>query len=129
MVSDLFGGGGHGPLPPPLSPRRSACLWFHQSPSTTTRSGINASLTLKKALEVDGLVVHWDGKLLQGLTSKDLVERLTMLVFGRGTTQLLGVPKLMSGTGGDDTGDDTTIRRSFDTIARNTGRKKTASGS
>ena len=65
------------------------------------RSDLNGALTLKKELEVGGLVVHWDGKLMQDLTSKELVDRLPILVSGKGTTQLLGIPKLNSGTGGD----------------------------
>lgn len=45
------------------------------------------------------LTVHWDGKLLQDLTGKELVDRLPVLVTGIDTNQLLGVPKLVSGTG------------------------------
>jgi len=52
-------------------------------------------------------VVHWDGKLLPDLTvgseSSDagLIDRLPVLVSSLtdGTTKLLGVPKLKSGTG------------------------------
>ncbi len=45
------------------------------------------------------LVVHWDGKILPELTGKTSVDRLPILVTGEGITQLLGVPKLSSGTG------------------------------
>jgi len=45
------------------------------------------------------LVVHWDGKLLQDLTGKEHVDRLTVLVSGHEVNKLLGVPKLTSGTG------------------------------
>ncbi|XP_050531107.1 uncharacterized protein LOC126899896 [Daktulosphaira vitifoliae] len=37
-------------------------------------------------------VVHWDGKLLPSLTSKDLVDRLPIIISS-------GVPKLSEGTG------------------------------
>jgi len=36
------------------------------------------------------LTVHWDGKMLPALTSKDLVDRLAVLVSGDGTMKLLG---------------------------------------
>lgn len=45
------------------------------------------------------LTVHWDGKMLPALTSKELVDRLAVLVSGDGTMKLLGVPKLPNGTG------------------------------
>ena len=45
------------------------------------------------------LTVHWDGKLLPDLPGKELVDRLPVLVSGLNTLQLLGVPKLVSGTG------------------------------
>ncbi len=45
------------------------------------------------------LTVHWDGKMLPALTSKELVDRLAVLVSGDGTMKLLGVPKLPNETG------------------------------
>jgi len=45
------------------------------------------------------LVIHWDGKLIQDLTSKEKVDRLPILVSGKGISQLLSVAKLPSGTG------------------------------
>ena len=45
------------------------------------------------------LTVYLDGKLLPYLTRKELVDRLQVLVSGLNTIQLLGVPKLVSGTG------------------------------
>ncbi|XP_062557080.1 uncharacterized protein LOC134221932 [Armigeres subalbatus] len=45
------------------------------------------------------LVVHWDEKLLHDLTGTDKVERLPVLVSSGANVQLLGVPKLSSGTG------------------------------
>ena len=43
--------------------------------------------------------IHWDGKLLEEITGEDIVNRLPVLVSGNGVDQLLGVPKLTSGTG------------------------------
>jgi len=45
------------------------------------------------------LTVHWDGKLMEDLTSHEHVERLPILISGAGVEQLLAVPKLASGTG------------------------------
>jgi len=45
------------------------------------------------------LVVHWDGKLMEDLTTKQHVDRLPVIVTGGGISQLLGVPKIASGTG------------------------------
>ena len=45
------------------------------------------------------LVVHWDGKLLPDIVGAGIVERLPIIVSGIGTAQLLGVPKLPTGTG------------------------------
>lgn len=45
------------------------------------------------------LTVHWDGKLLPTLTSKETVDRLAVLVSGEGTMKLLGVPAMQNGTG------------------------------
>ena len=45
------------------------------------------------------LVVYWDGKLMEDLTSKEHVDRLPMIITGEWICQLLGVPKIASGTG------------------------------
>ena len=45
------------------------------------------------------LVVHWDGKLIPDLIGKEKVDRLPVLVSGKGVSQLLTVAKLPSGTG------------------------------
>lgn len=51
-------------------------------------------------LTVDsGLVVHWDGKILPEITGRDKVDRLPIVVKQEDTEQLIGVPKLTSGTG------------------------------
>ena len=45
------------------------------------------------------LTVHWDGKLLEGLTTHEHVDRLPVLISGVGVEQLLGIPKLSSEKG------------------------------
>lgn len=45
------------------------------------------------------LVVHWDGKHLPESTGGVMVERLPIVVSGLETEQLLGVPKLCTGSG------------------------------
>lgn len=45
------------------------------------------------------LTVHWDGKMLPALMSKEQVNRLAVLVSGDGVMKLLGVPTLSNGTG------------------------------
>ena len=45
------------------------------------------------------LVIYWDGKLIEDLTSKQHVDRLPVIVTGDGISQLLGVPKIALGTG------------------------------
>jgi len=45
------------------------------------------------------LIVYWDRNLLKDLTGKELVDCLPVIVSGLETNQLLGVPKLISGTG------------------------------
>lgn len=78
------------------------------------------------------LTVHWDGKLMADLTLSSQVDRLAILVSGQGVSQLLGVPKIPSGTGEsqaqavvdalDEWGlTDKIAALSFDTTAANTG--------
>ena len=54
--------------------------------------------TIKFAVNV-ALVVHWNGKIMEDLSSKQYVDRLPVYVMGEGICQLLGVPKLTSDTG------------------------------
>ena len=44
------------------------------------------------------LTVHWDGKMLPVLTSKELVNHLAVLMSGEGTMKLSGLAKLSNGT-------------------------------
>ncbi|XP_074026395.1 uncharacterized protein isoform X1 [Leptinotarsa decemlineata] len=46
----------------------------------------------------DKYVVHWDGKMLNDLVESKSVERLPVLLTAFGIEQLLGVPKMNSGT-------------------------------
>ena len=77
------------------------------------------------------LMVHWDGKLLEDLVGKKHVDCLPTLVSEHGISELLGVPKLVSGTGemvataifntiADWSISDQVSAMSFDTTALNT---------
>ena len=83
------------------------------------------------------LTVHWDGKLMQDLTTKESIDQLPILVSGNRTVQLLNVPKLPNGTGSEMA--KTVVRTlkdwelterisgmSFDTTASNTGQNNGA---
>ena len=83
------------------------------------------------------LVVHWDGKLLPDITGKAVFDRLPVVVSGGGSEQLLGVPKLASGTGKMQAASvvqllqeweltDSVQAMCFDTTASNTGHKSGA---
>lgn len=79
------------------------------------------------------LVVHWDGKLIADLTSKEKIDRLPVIVSGNGVYSLLTVAKLARGTGEDQAAAvymaleewgiaDRVRAMSFDTTSSNTGR-------
>ena len=83
------------------------------------------------------LVVHWDGKLLPDLTGHESVDWLPVVVTGNKVQQLLGVPKLASGTGQAMAAavceilqawslTDKVAGMRFDTTASNTGHKNGA---
>lgn len=44
-------------------------------------------------------VIRWDTKILPDITGKDKVDRIPVILSQRSGSQLLGVPKLQSGTG------------------------------
>src|SRR6218665_3325061 len=91
-----------------------------------------------KATPTSSLVVHWDGRLLQDLTGKELVDRLPVILSGLGVSQLLGVPKLHGGGTGEAQATavaqllqewgvvDRVSAMCFDTTASNTGRRNGA---
>ncbi|XP_050339954.1 uncharacterized protein LOC126766137 [Bactrocera neohumeralis] len=57
---------------------------------------------LKDGLKLEAnYIVHWDGKLLTDITGTDTVDRLPIILTSCGTEQLLGVPKLKSGSASD----------------------------
>ena len=83
------------------------------------------------------LTVHWDGKLMEDLTSHQHVDHLPVLISGAGVEQLLGVPKLSSGTGEAQASavvqclevwgiQDQMTALCFDTTASNTGHRSGA---
>ena len=96
------------------------------------------SEALKAELKNDVLLtIHWNGKLLEDISGEEVVDRLPVLVSGNGVDQLLGVPKLSSGTGENtstavfklvlDCGLLNQVKcMCFDTTASNTGRKNGA---
>lgn len=112
---------------------------FNFSHSTSYRRRIEHrtrfAQQLKENLRVaDSLVVHFDGKLLPDISgSGEIVDRFPIIVSGLDTEQLLGVPKLGSGTGAAqataiiDTIEDFDITDRvkalcFDTTSTNTGK-------
>jgi len=89
-------------------------------------------------LNVDFVIVHWDTKLLPGLTNQEKVDRLPVIVSTPNGEQLLGVPEIPSGTGSEISSAvydclekwyllDKVQGFVFDTTASNTGRLNGAS--
>ena len=90
-----------------------------------------------KKSDLEGTVVHWDGKLLPKLLQKEYAERLAILVSKGDDEQLLGVPVLENSTGISQAEavcdsieewgiGDKIVGICFDTTASNTGRMKGA---
>ncbi|XP_044575296.1 uncharacterized protein LOC123259094 [Cotesia glomerata] len=80
----------------------------------------------------DNFVLHWDGKILPDIVGTEKVDRLPIIISSSGSEQLLGVPKMKSGTAKNQADAivkilfDWGISRkivglSFDTVAVNTG--------
>lgn len=89
----------------------------------------------KEIIFPECLVLHWDGKLLDDSESAKKVERLPVIVTGQDFEHILGVPKLVTGDGKNQTNaiikllDEWNIKDKirascFDTAAVNTGQKK-----
>ena len=85
------------------------------------------------------LTVHWDGKIMLDYTGNKrlTVNRLPIMVSGKDITKILGIPKLLSGTGPaiaeaclsqirSWTLEDRIVAMCFDTTSCNTGRKSGA---
>ncbi|XP_044579240.1 uncharacterized protein LOC123261589 [Cotesia glomerata] len=51
----------------------------------------------------DKYVVHWDGKILNDISESKFVDRLPIILTAFGTEQLLGVPKMNSGSAENQT--------------------------
>lgn len=65
------------------------------------KSRINFSENLKKTEGNNHLIIHWDGKPLEDITSSEIVDLLPVQISGIGEEHLLGVPKLDHGKGKD----------------------------
>jgi len=103
-----------------------------------TKFGMCASTNLNSYLcAAVPRTVHWDGKLMEDLTTKEHVDRLPVLISGTGTEQLLGLPRLSSGTGEVQAVavvqclkewviKECVVTLCFDTTASNTGQHKGA---
>ena len=127
VLSEAMASVGHNPVDFVLnraSVRRKRAKYHH-----------NAVQELEKHFHpTKPLTVHWDGKLLEDLVGKKHVDRLPILVSGHDISKLLGVLKLVSGTGEIvatavfntivDWGiTDQVSAMSFDTTASNTGKR------
>lgn len=98
-----------------------------------TRQRSSTASSLKASFTTDSsLTVHWDGKLMDSLDGQKKIERLPILVTGKGMVQLLGAPQKPHGTGPaqavavetclKDWGLETKVQGlCFDTTASNTG--------
>lgn len=98
----------------------------------------NIAENIKKDFNTDvPLTVHWDGKMLEDITGQEVVDRLPVLISGKGVDQLLCIPKLQSGEGEKIASAvyeslvswgllDKVKSMSFDTTASNTGSRKGA---
>jgi len=99
----------------------------------------DAAQKIKKDYHASKCVVHWDSKLVPDNIQLSVVDRLPVVVtsLNDGTTKLLAVPKLSSGTGQEAANNVTqqlaswnlsehVIGMCFDTTASNTGKAKGA---
>ena len=86
-----------------LSSLKIDCASVNFSHRTIQRARENfrkeATLKLKTNLETDNYVLHFDGKLLSDITGTEQIDRLPIILSSSGKFQLLGVPKLESGSG------------------------------
>lgn len=108
-----------------------SCSAIHRKRS---RHRARTTKGLKESLQTaDCLIAHWDGKMLPDIVGKGTVERLPVIVTGLETEQLLGVPKIIRGTGANQAAavvhllnewniSDRVRGICFDTTASNTGK-------
>lgn len=55
--------------------------------------------SLKKFLASIHLIVHWDGKIFKKISGPETINRLPIIVSGKGIDELQAVSKFQSGTG------------------------------
>lgn len=77
---------------------------YNVSYSSIRRQRMNIRKQIAESIKADfqplnTLTVHWDGKMLEDITGHEIVDRLPILVSGKGVDQLLAVPKLPDGKG------------------------------
>ena len=76
------------------------CLNKESIRQARRKNRTDVAASIKEACDPQNpLTVHWDGKLLPTLTSKEKVDRLAILVSAPGFVKLIGVPILERGTG------------------------------
>ncbi|KAG0700640.1 hypothetical protein GWK47_025517 [Chionoecetes opilio] len=117
------------------TPARSTVRRHRRSAREKMAKEIKAEMTVN--VPAVPLIIHWDGKLVEGMAGEGIAERLPILVSGDGIQKLLMVPKLAAGTGvltGQAVYDaakewdlvDNIIGMCFDTTVSNTGLKEGA---
>ncbi|KAG0714162.1 hypothetical protein GWK47_001666 [Chionoecetes opilio] len=117
------------------TPARSTVRRHRRSAREKMAKEIKAEMTVN--VPAVPLIIHWDGKLVEGMAGEGIAERLPILVSGDGIHKLLMVPKLAAGTGvltGQAVYDaakewdlvDNIIGMCFDTTVSNTGLKEGA---
>uniref|UniRef100_A0A8D8MC19 Uncharacterized protein n=1 Tax=Cacopsylla melanoneura TaxID=428564 RepID=A0A8D8MC19_9HEMI len=52
-----------------------------------------------KGVDLESIVLHWDGKLLPSITGKEMEERLPIIITSKDTEQILTIPTLPDSTG------------------------------
>lgn len=52
-----------------------------------------------KDVQLKATVLHWDGKLLQNLVKREILDRLPVVITDGSEEQMLGIPELESGSG------------------------------
>ncbi|KAG0723483.1 hypothetical protein GWK47_005486 [Chionoecetes opilio] len=117
------------------TPARSTVRRHRRSARKKMAKEIKAEMTVN--VPAVPLIIHWDGKLVEGMAGEGIAERLPILVSGDGIQKMLMVPKLAAGTGvltGQAVYDaakewdlvDNIIGMCFDTTVSNTGLKEGA---
>ncbi|KAG0711860.1 hypothetical protein GWK47_019706 [Chionoecetes opilio] len=117
------------------TPARSTVRRHRRSAREKMAKEIKAEMTVN--VPAVPLIIHWNGKLVEGMAGEGIASDLPILVSGDGIQKLLMVPKLAAGTGvltGQAVYDaakewdlvDNIIGMCFDTTVSNTGLKEGA---